>query len=230
MTSMAASGPHGGLDAKPRAELPAVMSSSPANERTDSIPVEGREPGRPGARGRRVAASGLRAWLRRYTVGRRGSILAIGFTMIELLIVMAIIGTILAIALPMLQGALDKARIARAIGDIGTLQTDIASFEAAGEGLPETLADIGRSTLTDPWGNPYRYLNFHIEEGGGGKGKAKLPVGARKDRFLVPINSTYDLYSVGKDGETVEALTAKVSKDDVVRANDGAFIGLAVKY
>ena len=55
-------------------------------------------------------------------------------------------------------------------------------------------------------------------------------MGARKDRFLVPINSTYDLYSVGKDGKTVAALTAKASKDDIVRANDGAFIGLAVKY
>jgi general secretion pathway protein G len=146
--------------------------------------------------------------------------------MIEMLIVMAIIGTILAIALPMLQAALDKARIARAIGDIGALQTDIASFEAGGKGLPETLADIGRGTLMDPWGNLYRYLNFHIEGGGGGP----PPGGARKDRFLVPINSTYDLYSVGKDGKSVAALTAKASKDDIVRANDGGFIGLAVKY
>ncbi len=178
-----------------------------------------------------MEASGLRAWLRRCPVRRRGHILAIGFTMIELLIVMAIIGTVLAIALPMLQSALDKARIARAIGDIGTLQTDIASFEAGGNGLPETLADIGRSTLMDPWGRPYRYLNFHIEEGGGGNGGASPPPGgARKDRFLVPINSTYDLYSVGKDGKSVAALTAKASKDDIVRANDGGFIGPAVKY
>ena len=227
---MAASGPHGGLDAKPRAELPAVMSSSPANERTGSIPAEGREPGRPGFLGRSIEDSGGRAWLRRYATGRLGRILAIGFTMIEMLIVLAIIGTLLAIALPMLRSALDTARVARAIGDIGALQTDIASFEAGGEGLPETLADIGRATLLDPWGTPYQYLNFHIEEGGKGKGKGAPPAGARKDRFLVPINSTYDLYSVGRDGETVEALTAKASKDDIVRANDGGFIGLAVKY
>ena len=175
-----------------------------------------------------MEASGRRAWLRRYGAGRLGRILAIGFTMIEMLIVLAIIGTLLAIALPMLRSALDTARIARAIGDISALQTDIASFEAAGEGLPETLADIDRATLLDPWGRPYEYLNFHIEEGG--KGKGAPPQGARKDRFLVPINSTYDLYSVGRDGETVAALTAKASMDDVVRANDGGFIGLAVKY
>ena len=177
-----------------------------------------------------MEASGGRAWLRRYATGRLGRILAIGFTMIEMLIVLAIIGTLLAIALPMLRSALDTARIARAIGDIGALQTDIASFEAGGEGLPETLADIGRATLLDPWGTPYQYLNFHIEEGGKGKGKGPPPAGARKDRFLVPINSTYDLYSVGKDGKTVAALTAKASRDDIVRANDGGFIGLAVKY
>ncbi len=176
-----------------------------------------------------MEASGLRAWLRRYTVRRPGRILAIGFTMIEVLIAMAIIGTILAIALPMLQTALDKARGARAIGEMGILQTDIVSFEAGGKGLPETLADVGRGTLLDPWGILYRYLNFHIEEGGGAKGGGP-PKGARKDRFLVPINSTYDLYSVGKDGKSVAALTAKASRDDIVRANDGGFIGLAVKY
>ncbi len=175
-----------------------------------------------------MQGSGLRAWLRRHTAGRTGRILAIGFTMIEMLIVMAIIGTLLAIALPMLRSALETARVARAIGDIGALQTDMASFEAGGTGLPETLADIGRGTLRDPWGTPYQYLNFHIEEGGGGKGSP--PSGARKDRFLVPINSTYDPYSVGKDGKTVAALTAKASQDDIVRANDGGFIGLAVKY
>ena len=165
--------------------------------------MEGRGPGRPGSPGRT---------------------LAIGFTMIEMLIVMAIIGTLLAIALPILQTALDKARITRAIGDIGALQTDIAAFEAGGKGLPASLAYIGRASLMDPWGNPYQYLKF---DSPGGKG---VTPGARKDKFLVPINSTYDLYSMGKDGKSVAPLTAKASRDDIVRANDGGFIGLAVKY
>ena len=159
----------------------------------------------------------------------------IGVTLIEMLIVIAIIGTILAIALPMFRSVLDQARVARAIGDISTLQTDIAAYEAGGKGLPESLATIGRASLVDPWGSPYQYLNFELAAGGGGgsKGKGKgggVPVGARRDRFLVPINSTYDLYSMGKDGKTVVALTAKASRDDIVRANDGGFIGLAVKY
>ncbi len=223
---MAASGPPDGPDDKPRAELSPLMSSSPINETTGSIPVDGQGPGRPGSRGRRMEASSLRAWLGRYTVGRRGSILTMGVTMIELLIVMAIIGTLAAIALPVFRDAVEDARVARAIGDITTLQTDIASFEAGGSGLPATLAAIGRGTLEDPWGMSYQYLKFPFPKGiGGGP-----PQGARRDRFLVPINSTYDLYSMGKDGKSVAALTASSSKDDIVRANDGGFIGLAVKY
>ncbi len=158
----------------------------------------------------------------------------LGVTLIEMLIVIAIIGTVLAIALPVLQAVVDQARVARAIGDIGAVQTDIATYEAGGKGLPESLATIGRASLVDPWGNSYQYLNFELATSGGGgakgRGKGGSPAGARKDRFLVPINSTYDLYSMGKDGNTVPPLTAANSKDDIVRANDGGFIGLAVKY
>jgi general secretion pathway protein G len=63
--------------------------------------------------------------------------------------------------------------------------------------------------------------------GGRGNGSAGRP---RKDRFLHPINSDYDLYSMGKDGESVEPLTAQKSHDDVIRANDGRFVGLAVEF
>jgi general secretion pathway protein G len=52
----------------------------------------------------------------------------------------------------------------------------------------------------------------------------------RKDRFLVPINSDYDLYSMGKDGKSSSPLTSKNGRDDIIRANDGAFIGLASDY
>ena len=53
---------------------------------------------------------------------------------------------------------------------------------------------------------------------------------ARKDRFLVPLNSDYDLYSAGKDGKSRPPLSAQMSQDDIVRANDGAYIGLASQY
>jgi general secretion pathway protein G len=168
------------------------------------------------------------SWLPRLRDPRLGSGIAPsaarhsrGFTLVELLIVMAIIMTISAIAVPNLQAALDAARIARAVADIRTLETEIENFDIQNGKLPNTLADIGRDTLRDPWGNPYQYLNFANT-----KGKGKM----RKDRFLVPLNSDYDLYSMGKDGQSVPPITAKQSQDDILRANDGAFLGLASQY
>lgn len=144
---------------------------------------------------------------------------AAGFTIIEMLAVTAIIGALSTLAIPKVQDALEKARIARAIGDIRALQADLDGQDS----LPATLSQIGRGGMTDPWGNPYQYYPFPPRRGG-------PPRGARKDRFLVPINSTYDLYSMGKDGSTAAPLTARAGRDDIIRANDGGFIGLASKF
>ena len=48
-----------------------------------------------------------------------------------------------------------------------------------------------------------------------------------KRKNLAPLNSDYDLYSMGKDGASQSSLMAKVSRDDVVRALDGRFMGRA---
>jgi general secretion pathway protein G len=141
--------------------------------------------------------------------------------LIELLIVAGIILTISAIALPNLMAALQQARVARAVGDLYAVQNDVEAFQASNGTLPKTLADVGRGALMDPWGHAYQYLNF-VDT----KGKGAM----RKDRFLVPINSDYDLYSVGADGKSVPPLTASVSQDDVVRASDGSYVGLASNY
>jgi general secretion pathway protein G len=53
---------------------------------------------------------------------------------------------------------------------------------------------------------------------------------ARKDKFLVPINSDYDLYSDGQDGQSASPLTAKASQDDIVRAANGSYVGLASQF
>lgn len=144
-----------------------------------------------------------------------------GFTIVELLIVVAIVMTIAAISIPFFEQAMYNAKVSRAVGDIGTVQTEINVYRSLNGRLPDSLAAIGRGDLRDPWGNPYQYLNF---DDASGKGQM------RKDRFLVPINSGYDLYSMGKDGQSVPPLTAKVSQDDIIRANDGAFLGLAAQF
>lgn len=149
--------------------------------------------------------------------------------MIELLLVFAILGTLASLLVPGLQEMIERARVAKAIGDIEALQTDLNTFESDGDSLPATLAGIGRAGYLDPWGRPYQYLRFPPSPGKG-KGKGAPPAGARKDRFLVPINSSYDLYSMGRNGASSPPLTASVSRDDIVRANDGGFVGLAWRF
>jgi len=61
----------------------------------------------------------------------------------------------------------------------------------------------------------------------GPPGPPALP---RKDRFLVPINSDYDLYSKGKDGQSNAPLTVPVSHDDIIRAANGAYVGVAANF
>ena len=133
---------------------------------------------------------------------------------------MTIIGILTGLGIPKLNEAVEQAKIARAIGDLRAMAVELNSADP----LPETLAGIGRAGRLDPWGRPYVYYKFPPS-----KGNAP-PKGARKDRFLVPINSAFDLYSVGKDGGSAAPLTAKASHDDIVVANDGGFIGLAKKY
>jgi general secretion pathway protein G len=74
---------------------------------------------------------------------------------------------------------------------------------------------------SDPWGRPYQYLNIAL---------APNPGVLRKDKNLVPINTDYDLYSLGRDGDSVPPLNAAKSRDDIVRANNGAFIGKGEDY
>lgn len=144
-----------------------------------------------------------------------------GFTLIELLIVVGIILTIAAIAVPKFLAAVGQAKVAAAVGGIGAMETDIGWYQTTYGVLPNTLSDIGRANFLDPWGTPYEYLN-HSTVKGNGK--------VRKDRFLVPLNSDYDLYSDGEDGQSVSPLTAKSSQDDIIRASNGAYVGLASQF
>ena len=145
-----------------------------------------------------------------------------GFTLIELLIVIAMIATLSAIGIPVYATALDRAQVTKAIADIHTFDREIQVYHLFNGRPPATLAAIGRANWRDPYGNPYEYLN--IINGGPGLGKV------RKDQSLVPLNADYDLYSKGKDGKSQPPLTAKVSHDDILRANNGGFVGLASEF
>ncbi len=144
------------------------------------------------------------------------------------MITVALIGTLAAIAIPVYQHYVDKAATARTIAEVRTLDSEIKEYENSYEELPDTLAQVGRGNFLDYWGNPYEYLNITCQVAS--KGKCNAPKGVRKDNFLVPLNSDYDLYSKGADGDSKAPLTAQASWDDIVRANDGAFVGLASEF
>lgn len=146
-----------------------------------------------------------------------------GFTLYELLLILAIIMIINAMAIPNFVTAINNARIAKAVGDINAIEQDVSEYQALepDNSLPDSLADIGCDQMIDPWGNAYQYLN-HADSKGNGK--------SRKDRFLVPLNSDYDLYSMGPDGQSVSPITAQKSQDDIIRAEDGAYVGVAASF
>ena len=149
------------------------------------------------------------------------------FSLIELLIVVGLIGTIAAIAIPIYMDTMDKARVARAIGDISAMGSDISLFWLDNGRHPASLAEAGWGAILDPYGEPYEYTNIADATKGKGKGGS---AGGRKDRFLVPVNSDFDLYSKGKDKASVLPFTAPQSFDDIVRANNGGYIGLAEDF
>lgn len=143
------------------------------------------------------------------------------FTLIEVVTVIAIIAVIAGIAIPSYTGYMERARNAQARTDMIAIDAQIARFEVTNNGaMPDSLGQVGGAPL-DPWGNPYQYLNL--------RDPANLN-DARMDHNLHPINTDYDLYSMGPDGRSVRPLTGAPSRDDIVRGRNGRFIGVATEF
>lgn len=144
-----------------------------------------------------------------------------GWTIIELMLVIGLIGVLVAIALPRYTDYRNRVKNMKAVADIGVLQVLITGYRLNAGVLPASLTDVGYGGMLDPWGNAYVYTDLTAARGRGQ---------ARKDHNLNPINSDFDLYSMGADGRTHTQLTQKDSLDDIVRARDGAFVGLASDF
>jgi prepilin-type N-terminal cleavage/methylation domain-containing protein len=144
-----------------------------------------------------------------------------GFSMVELVIVLLIAALLLAIGIPAVEQYVERSRVIQSVVDIGDMQKTIKQFERTTGALPESLGDAGYDGKLDPWGRPYEYLNLRTSHGNGQ---------ARKDKKLKPLNSDFDLYSIGRDGLTQASLGNSASRDDVVRARDGSFVGTAQEF
>ncbi|MBN2452965.1 MAG: type II secretion system major pseudopilin GspG [Candidatus Omnitrophica bacterium] len=95
-----------------------------------------------------------------------------GFTLVELMLVVIIIGILVAMAMPRLAGRTDQARMAAAKADIdGNIATALDMYEIDNGRYPDTLDALFQNVENashwkgpylkkkpiDPWGNPYVY-------------------------------------------------------------------------
>jgi general secretion pathway protein G len=118
-----------------------------------------------------------------------------GFTLIELMLVVIIIGALVAMVMPRLTGRSEQARSSAAMADVRAnmatalklYELDNGNFPTTEEGLNALFSNPGsvknwngpylERKPIDPWGREYKY---------------KCPGDHRR--------SDYDLYSLGKDG------------------------------
>lgn len=121
-----------------------------------------------------------------------------GFTLLEIMVVVVILGILATMVAPQILGRADDARITKAKADIVSLgaaldiyQLDNYAYPTTSQGLESLVAKPTespeprnykqggyiKSLPTDPWGRDYLFLN----------------PGAHGD--------TYDIYSLGADGE-----------------------------
>jgi len=133
----------------------------------------------------------------------RKNILRRGFTLVEMLLVVTIIGILAALVIPKIAGTGERARVTAALADInGGIKSALGQYEVDNGFYPKSLQDLITQPSNaknwhgpyfdppklpvDPWGNPYVYY-FP------GKHNA----------------SSYDLLSIGPDAK-------ENTEDDVV--------------
>jgi general secretion pathway protein G len=153
--------------------------------------------------------------------GLRGKMGETGLTLIELLVVIAIIGILAAGLLPEIFGVINDAKYSRAVQDVNSFFKEATTHRAKTGEFPSNWSDLGYDhPPVDPWGNEY-ILNNHDDI---------TPGKRRSDGPTIPINDNIDIFSPGPDGEWKKSILATPSKDDVILAEDGGYVGKAGDY
>ncbi len=143
-----------------------------------------------------------------------------GFTLLELLMVAGILGTLATLTFPNFMKVMADSKVLEAISEIRVLAATARDHKLVNGVLPDDFSKMGLTDPLDPWGNKYEYLLIEGQMNVYSPGKKP-----RQDMFLRPINRDFDIYSRGPDGESAENLTMPDSLDDIIRANDGLFVG-----
>jgi len=138
------------------------------------------------------------------------------------MVAVAIVGLLMAVALPGYQNFIDKGNAAESSAAMLEVQNKIEIYIAQHNAMPASLDDLGVELEKDKWGNDFVYIPLEGHE-------ANLQY-ARADAAIVVLNSDYDLWSPGKDGMTNKVITHDAAQDDIIRAGNGAYFGLAKDY
>ncbi len=108
--------------------------------------------------------AGLRARLKRLPRFREEDREA-GFTLVELMVVIVIIGLLATVVVINVAPATDKAAVTKVEADVATLEQGVEMYRLsklrypeAGEGLPALVREgFVKRLPDDPWGNPYQF-------------------------------------------------------------------------
>ncbi len=121
-----------------------------------------------------------------------------GFTLIEIMVVVVIIGILVGLVAPNILGRVDKARVTAAATDIGTLEQALEMYRLDNHVYPTT--DQGLEALVIKPGGAPEPKNWN-PEGYLKKGVPKDPWGSDY-QYVAPGDQgrPYDLYSLGADG------------------------------
>jgi len=119
-----------------------------------------------------------------------------GFTLIEIMVVIVILGVLAALVVPNILGRPDEARVTAATADIQAVSNaldlyrlDNYSYPSTDQGLQALVSKPGGSPAAKNW-NPDGYLKKMPKDGWG-----------NEYQYLSPgAHGKFDLYSLGADG------------------------------
>lgn len=111
-----------------------------------------------------------------------------GFTLIEILLVVVIIGILAAVAVPRLGGRVGMSQVAAAKASIGAIGTAIDLYETDNGKLPESLQNLITKGSEPNWQGPYLKKAASLKDPWG-----------RDFQYTKQANGVYTLVSAGPD-------------------------------
>ena len=123
--------------------------------------------------------------------------LARGFTLIEIMVVVVIMGILAALVVPKLMGRTDDARIMAARQDISTLMQSLKLYRLDNQRYPTTEQGL-QALITKPTSGP---VSNGWKQGGYIDKLPKDPWGAPYQYLAPGLHGEVDIFSLGADGQ-----------------------------